>query len=156
MAGRTPSWALEGRGCFCDGQVKQLTGKVEVWQKGSGEMCFDLIVYGSTAKENTAHQCLSNERILCETRRDGLVCPVTDNGKLTASNPMFYFCKDTFSTADCHEEKYFSILKVPVFSSLKKLSRPLIFNSVLKHNSGLGQETRPSFRVNGNSKFSGT
>lgn len=117
---RKCTWDLGGRGCFCDGWVKQLTEKVKVWQKGNGEMCFDLSVYGSTAKENPAEQHLSNERIPCERCRDALVCTGTDNVMLKASNPTFYFCKDTFSTTDCNEEKYFSTLKVSVFSSFKK------------------------------------
>lgn len=128
--GRKLAWGLEGRGCFGDGWVKQLTGKVKVWQKGNGEMCFDLTVHGSTAKENPAEQCLSNERILCERCRDALVC--TDNVMLKASNPMFYFCKDTFCTTGCNEEKCFSTLKVSGFSSFKKMKQA--FSKLLKVN----------------------
>lgn len=130
--GRKLTWGLEGRGCFCGGWVKQLTGKVKVWQKGSREMCFGLTVYGTTAKENTAQQHLRDERIQCERCRDALVCTVTDNVMLTVSNPTLYFCKDTFSTTDCNEEKHFFTLKLCVFSSVKKTKQ--VFSKLMKVN----------------------
>lgn len=162
--GRKLTWRLEGRGCFCDGWVKQLTGEVKVWQKGKGERCALTSLFTGAQPRKIQLSSTGAMRGPLVRDRDGLVCTVRDNGVLTASNPTFYFCKDASSTTVCHEEKCFSTLKVSAFSSFKKTKQTFSklmkvngkSNSVLKHNSDLGQETRPSFRVNGNSKFSRT